>query len=239
MITLALDCATDRCTVAAGDGVRVEAEFVDGARSHAGLVLSLVDQVLDRLGATPADIGRLITGDGPGSFTGLRVATAVAKALVWRRELEWRVTPSLLVRATAHAGTGASTVMALSDALRGQVYAGAWRFEGEHISPIGPSPRAMLPAELRRFGQAEIVVGSVPDGLVAAVEEATGRTVIRGPAALPDARVMLGLADRPGGSSLVEDAGRWEPEYGRPAEAQVVWERTHGRPLDPSAHQSR
>jgi hypothetical protein len=33
----------------------------------------------------------------------------------------------------------------------------------------------------------------------------------------------------------VRDAALWEPEYGRPAEAQAKWERDHGRPLaDPA-----
>jgi tRNA threonylcarbamoyladenosine biosynthesis protein TsaB len=239
MITVALDSASDRCTVAAGDGRRVVAEALDGARRHAGAVLALLDAVLEPLGAAPADIGRLITADGPGSFTGLRVATSVAKALAWQRRMEWRVTPSLLVRAAAHAGAGERTVLALSDALRGQVYAGCWQFSGGGIVPREPPPGTLTPADLARFGRVDVVVGTVPDALVAAIEAATGRTLIRGESALPDARTMLDLADRPGGSLRVDDAGRWEPSYGRPAEAQVVWERSHGRPLDATAHHAR
>ena len=33
------------------------------------------------------------------------------------------------------------------------------------------------------------------------------------------------------GTERVEDVAGWEPEYGRPAEAQAVWEKKHGRPL--------
>src|SRR6185312_15372611 len=81
MITLAFDTATDRCTVAATDGQQIAHRFVDGARRHAGALLGLIDESLQELNATPAEIASVIMADGPGSFTGLRVAAAVANAL--------------------------------------------------------------------------------------------------------------------------------------------------------------
>ena len=52
-----------------------------------------------------------------------------------------------------------------------------------------------------------------------------------------DARALLALDGRPGGVVEVADPSSWQPMYGRPAEAQAVWERTHGRALpDPSYH---
>ena len=64
MITLALDTATDRCTVAAGDGVQTASAFVDGSRRHAAAIIGLIDQVLREVGGTSADIGRVAVGDG-------------------------------------------------------------------------------------------------------------------------------------------------------------------------------
>ena len=125
MITLALDTATDRCSVAATDGTRVVERQLDGARQHARAVLGLADALLAELGATPRDVQRMLTADGPGSFTGLRVAASVAKGLAWAGRIEWRVAPSLLVRAAGHAPAGGGIVLALSDALRGDLYAGA------------------------------------------------------------------------------------------------------------------
>lgn len=230
MITLAFDSASDRCTVAATDGERVTSRHLDGARGHATAILTLLDAVLAELGTKVTDVERLITGDGPGSFTGLRVATSVAKAIVWHRPVEWRTAPSLLMRAVAQAGEG-SVVVALSDALRGEVYAGCWRFGAHGVESVGGAPRAMRPEALQQFGAIDRVVGTVPPAIAASVEEITGRAVIGGTDALPDARFLLQLADRPGGTTPVVATESWEPEYGRPAEAQAVWERRHGRAL--------
>ena len=235
MITLAFDTASDRLTVAATDGSTVSHRHLDGARSHAGLILSLLDEVLSELGAVPRDVTVLVTGDGPGSFTGLRVSSAVAKALAWERRIEWRTAPSLLVRAAAHVRPGGSTVLAFSDALRGDVYAGCWQIGAEGVVAVGPPPHAAAPGTLvAAFGNPDLVVGTAPEPIHTAIELAMGCTVIGGEDALPDARTLLALAPLVGGTILVSDPASWEPVYGRPAEAQAVWERTHGRPL-PSA----
>lgn len=236
MITLALDSATERLTVAAGDGDRVVARHVDGPRRHAREVLALAGDLLGELGARPRDVRRVLTGDGPGSFTGIRVATAVAKALAWGRdEVEWRVAPSLLVRAAGHAPSGGGVVLALSDALRGELYAGAWRFAGDRVERMGDLPRTIVPEALGHYLPVDVVVGSIPERLREAVGNGTGMLPVTGEAALPDARQLLRLAGLAGGTTGVDDPAHWQPVYGRPAEAQAVWERKHGRPLpDPS-----
>lgn len=231
MITVALDTATDRCSVAAGDGTRVASRAIDGARRHGGAILPLLAESLDAIDATPRDIGRVIVADGPGSFTGLRVASAVAKALGWRREVQWLTAPSLLARAAAHMPAGGGVVLALSDALRGELYAGCWLVTPESISPIGDPPRAVAPHNLGAFGAVEVVVGTVPDAVLGAVELVTARRVIGGAAALPDAATLLTLASITGGTTRIHDIDEWEPDYGRPAEAQAVWEKKHGRSL--------
>ena len=79
---LALDTATDRLSVALGSTVRdAHSASLAGARRHAGAILPLVDTLLAERGAMRADIASVVLADGPGSFTGLRVGAAVAKAL--------------------------------------------------------------------------------------------------------------------------------------------------------------
>lgn len=237
MIRLALDAASSRCTVALEAGGAIRARHLDGPRRHTREVLGLVEELLGEIGGGPRDITRVLTGDGPGSFTGLRVAAAVAKALCWDRpEVRWATAPSLLIRATAHVPPSGGIVLAVSDALRGELYAGWWRLAELRVEPIGGPVRAMLPAALSEH-DADLVLGTIPDALLAAVRAATGRAPITGDAALPDARALLALDGRPGGVVEVTDPSSWQPLYGRPAEAQAVWERTHGRALpDPSYH---
>jgi tRNA threonylcarbamoyladenosine biosynthesis protein TsaB len=237
VITLALDAATARCSVALeADGV-VLGRHLDGPRRHTREVLGLVAALLREVGAAPGDIGRVLTGDGPGSFTGLRVAAAVAKGLCWGRPgVTWGTAPSLLLRAAAHVPAGGGTVLALADALRGELYAGWWRIADGQVVALGGHPRAVHPVALGDI-PVDRVVGTIPDAVVAAVRKATGCEPILGDEALPDARQLLRLDRWSGGVIPVADPAAWQPTYGRPAEAQAVWERTHGRPLpDPTYH---
>ena len=239
-VTLAIDSATDRLTVAVAHGDLVRSLHVDGPRRHAREAHGMVDAMLTERGLTPREITRVISGDGPGSFTGLRVASAVAKALVWGRPaIEWWTAPSLLVRAVAHAeGDTPTTVLAISDALRGELYAGCWRFDAGRVTRQGEAPHATTPDALARFKGVDRVVGTIPDAMVASVAAATGKAPVTGEAALPDARWLVALAEWQGGLERVGDAVSWHPQYGRPAEAQAVWEAKHGRRLPDSTHRA-
>jgi tRNA threonylcarbamoyladenosine biosynthesis protein TsaB len=241
-ITLAIDSATSRLTVAVARGnVSVE-RHVDGPRRHANEILPLVEVLLADTNANVQDIEHVITGDGPGSFTGLRVSTSVAKAITWgRSDVRWSIAPSLLVRAMSVArATDARpiTVLALSDALRGELYAGCWRFEGDRVQRVGPTPRAIKPDALAEFGAVQAVIGSIPEQLRETVLATAGVEPVTGDPALPDARHLIALAGIEGGVESIRDRAAWQPAYGRPAEAQAVWERKFGRPLPDSSYHS-
>lgn len=231
MITLGIDTATDRCTVAVRAGMLEAERHLDGARRHATNILTLVGDACTAAGVTIDAIERIVVADGPGSFTGLRVGGAVAKALAWRRDIEWHTAPSLLGRARRHVPTGGGVVLALADALRGELYAGRWEFTGDRVLGRDGFPRTVLPQELAALIPLDAVVGEVPVALRAQIEAVTGHRVVDGEPAMADARALIDLIDLAGGTVRVLDIDKWEPSYGRPAEAQAVWERKHGRPL--------
>ena len=124
---------------------------------------------------------------------------------------------------------GGGNVLALSDALRGELYAGCWQITPGHVALRGAAPRAVPPESLASAGGRGTRVD--PAALIDAVAHATERQPITGPDALPDARTLLMLGNIPGATTAVHDAAGWQPDYGRPAEAQVLWERAHGREL--------
>src|SRR3989442_11993910 len=70
-----------------------------GARRHATEILRLVDFALAGLGIRPAELSGIVLGDGPGSFTGLRIGWAAAKGLAQEAGLELVAVPSLMAAA--------------------------------------------------------------------------------------------------------------------------------------------
>jgi len=231
---LAVETATDRASLALGTSATdaLERDIV-GARRHAAELLPAIETLLADARVTLAAVSGLVVSDGPGSFTGLRVGASVVKALAHARGLPLWTAPSLLVRAAGVARAG-DTVLAVSNALRGEVYAAAYRFEGETIRELLP-PSVYRPDDLVARGLAvSRLVGDLPPALARTVEAGAGQTLVTSPEGAPRARTLLGLVDRSGGATRVERVEGWEPLYGRPAEAQARWEMAHGRPLPDS-----
>jgi tRNA threonylcarbamoyladenosine biosynthesis protein TsaB len=225
---LALDTATDIASVAVSTGDRTVARSIRGSRRHAAQILPLVHEVLALAGVSINDIKRIIVGDGPGSFTGLRIGWAAAKGLAHERELPLTAIPSLL--GAAHAA-GATDVAACYDALRGQVFAAIYGFS-EGAIDIRVSPGLYTIPELEEAAEAEpeLAVGDGAERYRDAIQAWTGRAPVGLDALPPIAASLLALYDY-GEARRPVDRSAAEPTYGRPAEAQVKWESRHGRPL--------
>lgn len=207
MSWLAFDTATDRATVALSAKGEVAERHADGARGHARQLLPMIDELLKEADVSLTDLNGIIVADGPGSFTGLRVGAAVAKALHDAVGLTLFSAPSLLGRALAAANRGVP-VLVTSDALRGDVYAAVYGFDDSAVQTLH------APGVVAREN-----VASLWDGAVELDET---------PA---DARRLIKLVAWTDGLDVIGDVAGWTPEYGRPAEAQAQWERTHGRSL--------
>jgi tRNA threonylcarbamoyladenosine biosynthesis protein TsaB len=233
---LALDTATDQASVALGEPKAASGaleENLTGARRHAAELLSVIERLLAR-GSTSLDQLRgIVVSDGPGSFTGLRVGAAVAKALVHARPLPLWTAPSLLVRAAGVARANAR-VLAVANALRGELYAAIYHFGGGRIT-AELEPSVSRPDELvSGRHKPDIAVGDAPAAARAILEAWLQKPVIGPPEGSPHASQMLDLIGTPGGARVIERVQEWEPVYGRPAEAQARWEKAHGRPLPDS-----
>lgn len=87
MDLLAIDTATERCSVAVRVGGAWFERSVDTPRGHADIVLSMTDEVLRESGARLADLDAIAFGRGPGAFTGVRIAIGVVQGLAYGAEL--------------------------------------------------------------------------------------------------------------------------------------------------------
>ena len=146
-LVLAFDPATSATAVAlTGPGIG-ELELRDdpgpgGRPRHAQQLLPLAREALRRGGAAFADVDRVVVGTGPGSFTGLRIGVATARALALgaRAEIVGISTLRVLAEpAREDAGPG-GVVAPVLDARRGEVFVGAWRDGQALLAPQAVAP---------------------------------------------------------------------------------------------------
>jgi tRNA threonylcarbamoyladenosine biosynthesis protein TsaB len=149
MRLLALDTATEACTVALLTEHGLFAESVEIGRGHAQEILGMVDRILAQGGATLASLSGIAAGVGPGSFTGVRVSVAVAQGLAFGAGLPVVPVTSLEALALAAMRRGAQRVLACLDARMGEVYWGCYA-AGAAALPSGLAPPAVgAPATVR------------------------------------------------------------------------------------------
>jgi tRNA A37 threonylcarbamoyladenosine modification protein TsaB len=141
--------------------------------------------------------------------------------------------PSLLGTAWIGARFADGPIAALYDALRGDVYGAVYAF-GDRVRVLLEPTVAPVRALADRVPAVSLAVGDGAARYPEDVRRWTGSVPVGPPMGSPRAAALLALADLPGASSPVPDITRFEPTYGRPAEAQARWERQHGRPLPDS-----
>lgn len=125
---LAVDTATEACSVAIWLDGQIRERFEPMQRQHTARVLPLVQSVLADAGRTLAQLDGLVCGIGPGSFAGLRIGVGVVKGLALARDLPVVGVSSLAMLAQrAMREHGEAQVVAVIDARMNEVYCGAYR----------------------------------------------------------------------------------------------------------------
>jgi tRNA threonylcarbamoyladenosine biosynthesis protein TsaB len=128
MRLLAIDTATERCSVALTLDDRIIERSTDTPRGHADLILPMVESVLRDGQVRLADIDGLAYGRGPGAFTGVRISVAVAQGLAFGAGL-LTVGISDLAAVAMQAARPGERVLVCMDARMNEVYWGVFECE--------------------------------------------------------------------------------------------------------------
>ncbi len=131
---LAIDTSTMISTVTVADENEILGDFnVNQSKTHSESLVPMIENLLDLLGMTVADIDKFVIAEGPGSFTGLRIGMTVAKTLaqVEKKDL---ITISTL-KAMAAGSTSDRAKLPLIDARSTRVYAALYGKNLEEIIP--------------------------------------------------------------------------------------------------------
>jgi tRNA threonylcarbamoyladenosine biosynthesis protein TsaB len=230
MLVLGVDTATDHAVVGATAGGEVVLEASidpgpDGRPRHSQVLLAEIERAAEAAGGWQR-IDRIAIGVGPGSFTGLRIGIATARALAQAWELPLAPVGSLavLARGMSEAGTGDGLALPVFDARRNEAFAAVFEDGGELWPPFVAPPEE-LAQRVGKLGRPPLAAG---DGALrfAAELEAAGATVAPPESSIH--RVAARHVCALGEAAAEAPTDQIQPLYLRPPDAKRWRERDRG-----------
>lgn len=185
-----------------------------GRAGREELFMPMVADCLRGGKVSPKDLARIICGEGPGSFTSLRVAASIAKGIAAGAGVPLYPVSSLLLIVAGNEVRDGKWLAALP-AMRGELFVAGYGVADGSMAELD-EPRLISEADLLDE------VESRSATLIGPVEGSEMNPHARGVSRVLDQVIAAGECD----------IDSWEPVYGRLAEAQVRWEAAHGRRLE-------
>lgn len=233
MNILCADTSTNNCSIAVITEDTMLGEMdINFDLQHSVLLMPMIEELMEKLKMSPADIDALCVSKGPGSFTGLRIGMAALKGMALA--LGKPIYSAASLETLAYGAFGARGIVCpLLDALRGAYYAAFYRFEEERLVTLMP-PEVLTPDEIigkiKDFNEEVLVMGELK-GKDLDTLRASGIKVVKSPPVMdiPRAsnlgyclleRIIKGESDDP--DELV-------PLYIRKSQAEHEYDKKRGR----------
>ena len=190
-------------------------------KNHSITLMPAIDFLMNSLDMKPTDLDRIVVAQGPGSYTGLRIAVATAKTLAHTLKIELVGVSSLLALVPEQVE---GLVIPIMDARRNNVYAGFYK-SGQAVRPEAHLPLAEVMEIAGAADQPVTFVGETAT-FAEQIKDALPQATIQ--PTLPDAATIgrLGL-DLPAQS--IHD---FVPNYLKRVEAEENWLKTHQESSD-------
>lgn len=160
---LALETATEACSVAVMCGPAVFEVHEIAPRQHTDLLFAMIDRVLGEAGIARNALDLIAFGCGPGAFTGVRIAVGVAQGIALACDLPLAPVSTLAALAAGGARLyGGRQIVAALDARRDEIYLTALRFDGDGaIAQRVIADCVLAPADLQLASPAQwLAVGN-------------------------------------------------------------------------------
>jgi len=198
---------------------------LDRQGHHAAQVVPAMSATLEGASVNLEDLAGIVVGEGPGSFTGVRVAAATAKGLALALQVPMWAVSSLAAAALADEGGRPVPALryVLFDARSDRVYAGCYGVGSIGVATLIP-PRA---GTLRGVLASGVPAGAVFVGGGAArhrpVIESAGFTVLGAPYGEPTADALVRFLALQPDTPPLSSPDTWEPRYLKASNAEREW----------------
>lgn len=216
MKVLAFDTSSKALSLAILEDKQVLAETtINIKKNHSITLMPAIDFLMASLDWTPKDLDRIVVAEGPGSYTGLRIAVATAKTLAHTLNIELVGMSSLLSLVPRQQG---GFLVPLMDARRNNVYAGFY----ENAKPVMPEAHLSFAEVLEKVTDADQVtfvgeVGTFVEQIQERLPQATYQET------LPNAANLALWAWDKKADSLHD----FVPNYLKRVEAEENWLKNH------------
>jgi tRNA threonylcarbamoyladenosine biosynthesis protein TsaB len=220
---LAIESATDNCSVALQTSVGIFVREAIGVRKHAELILPMIDTLLQEASLSKSGLQAIAYGRGPGAFTGVRLAVSVAQGFSFALDL-----PAIGISSLAAIAQQVfdqhpvDRVVASLDARMGEIYAARFVRDASGYASLRGDEVLLRPEQLQPVSQ-EILAGS---GATAYAAQYANQQVIE---AAPHARYIAKLAWQQLQSGQFDRTEIPMPIYLRDKVAQTTAERMDAR----------
>ena len=155
MNLLAIETATETCSVALSCNGEVLERYQHAPRLHAELLLPWVEQLLAEAGIGFGSVDAIAFSRGPGSFTSLRIGIGVVQGLAWASDRPVIPVSSLAATAQVAVGEGVNFALVALDARMNEVFTGCFEANSKGIMVPVTAERVCSPEDVQLPGHKE------------------------------------------------------------------------------------
>jgi tRNA threonylcarbamoyladenosine biosynthesis protein TsaB len=155
MNLLAIETATETCSVALAVNGGVRERYEHAPRLHAELLLPWVNELLAEAGLGFGALDAIAFSRGPGSFTSLRIGIGVVQGLAWSSDTPVVPVSSLAATAQTAMSSGISSALVALDARMNEVFSGMFKADEHGIMIPVDAERVCRPEDVQLVGGSE------------------------------------------------------------------------------------
>ena len=149
MKLLAIETATETCSVALTVNGEVLEYYRHAPREHAELLLPWIEKLLAEAGMVFSSLDAIAFSRGPGSFTSLRIGIGVVQGLAWAADLPVIPVSSLAATAQTAVGEGIGSALTALDARMNEVFAGTFKLNSDGVMAPVDEERVCSPEDVQ------------------------------------------------------------------------------------------